>query len=271
MVKELRGLGIELMVSVWPTVDKKSANFEPMREAGLLTRVERGIRTTMDFMGSTVFFDATNPDARKFVWDRVKENYYAKGIRIFWLDEAEPEYSVYDFDNYRYHIGSDMEVGNFYPVGYAQAFYEGMQAEGQSNVINLLRCAWAGSQRYGALVWSGDIDCTFLTLRRQLAAGLNMGIAGIPWWTTDIGGFEGGDPDDPAYRELFIRWFQWGAFCPVFRLHGHRILKEPPGPSRTFCSPAARTRCGAMVKRHPGYLKSTCACANGFDRTSLAS
>jgi alpha-D-xyloside xylohydrolase len=231
MVKELRGLGIELMVSVWPTVDKRSANFEPMREAGLLTRVERGIRTTMDFMGSTVFFDATNPDARKFVWDRVKENYYAKGIRIFWLDEAEPEYSVYDFDNYRYHIGSDMEVGNFYPVGYAQAFYEGMQAEGQSNVINLLRCAWAGSQRYGALVWSGDIDCTFLTFRRQLAAGLNMGIAGIPWWTTDIGGFEGGDPDDPAYRELFIRWFQWGAFCPVFRVHGHRIHKEPP---RTF-------------------------------------
>jgi alpha-D-xyloside xylohydrolase len=116
-------------------------------------------------------------------------------------------------------------------VGYAQAFYEGMQAEGQSNVINLLRCAWAGSQRYGALVWSGDIDCTFLTFRRQLAAGLNMGIAGIPWWTTDIGGFEGGDPDDPAYRELFIRWFQWGAFCPVFRVHGHRIHKEPP---RTF-------------------------------------
>jgi len=226
MVKELRSMGIELMVSVWPTVDKRSANFEPMREAGLLTRVERGIRTTMDFMGSTVFFDATNPDARRYVWDRVRENYYCKGIRVFWLDEAEPEYSVYDFDNFRYHLGSDMEVGNIYPTGYAQAFYEGMRAEGQKDVINLLRCAWAGSQRYGALVWSGDIDCTFQTLRRQLAAGLNMGIAGIPWWTTDIGGFEGGDPDDPAYRELLIRWFQWGAFCPVFRLHGHRIRKE---------------------------------------------
>jgi alpha-D-xyloside xylohydrolase len=228
MVKELRSMGIELMVSIWPTVDKKSANFEPMREAGLLTRVEHGIRTTMDFMGTTVFFDATHPEARKFVWERVRENYYRKGIRIFWLDEAEPEYSVYDFDNYRYHLGSDMEVGNIYPVGYAQAFYEGMRAEGQDNVINLLRCAWAGSQRYGALVWSGDIDCTFQTLRRQLAAGLNMGIAGIPWWTTDIGGFEGGDPDDPAYRELLVRWFQWAAFCPVFRLHGHRVHKERP-------------------------------------------
>jgi alpha-D-xyloside xylohydrolase len=182
----------------------------------------------MDFMGITVFFDATHPGARQFLWDRVKENYYRKGIRIFWLDEAEPEYTVYDYDNYRYHLGSDMEVGNVYPVGYAQAFYEGMQAEGQKDVINLLRCAWAGSQRYGALVWSGDIDCTFETLRRQLAAGLNMGIAGIPWWTTDIGGFEGGDPDDPAYRELLIRWFQWGAFCPVFRLHGHRVQTPLP-------------------------------------------
>ncbi|HUI68989.1 MAG TPA: glycoside hydrolase family 31 protein [Spirochaetia bacterium] len=234
MVKELRSMGIELMVSVWPTVDKKSANFEPMREAGLLTRVDRGIRTTMDFMGVTVFFDATNPDARAFVWNRVSENYYRKGIRVFWLDEAEPEYSVYDFDNYRYHLGSDMEVGNIYPVGYAQAFYDGMRAEGQKEVINLLRCAWAGSQRYGALVWSGDIDCTFDTLRRQLAAGLNMGIAGIPWWTTDIGGFEGGDPDDPAYRELLIRWFQWGAFCPVFRLHGHRVHREQPASLEDF-------------------------------------
>ena len=168
------------------------------------------------------------------MWDRVKENYYRKGIRIFWLDEAEPEYSVYDFDNYRYHLGSNMEVGNGYPVSYAQAFYEGMRAEGRKDVINLLRCAWAGSQRFGALVWSGDIDCTFETLRRQLAAGLNMGIAGIPWWTTDIGGFEGGDPDDPAYRELLIRWFQWGAFCPVFRLHGHRIQKEPPSGFEDF-------------------------------------
>ena len=228
MVKELRSMGVELMVSVWPTVDKKSENFEPMREAGLLARVDRGIRTTMDFMGDTVFFDATNPDARRFVWEKARENYYVKGIRIFWLDEAEPEYSVYDFDNYRYHLGSDMEVGNIYPVGYAQAFSDGMRREGQKDVINLVRCAWAGSQIHGALVWSGDIDCTFETLRRQLAAGLNMGIAGIPWWTTDIGGFEGGDPDDPAYRELFIRWFQWGAFCPVFRVHGHRIQKPLP-------------------------------------------
>ncbi len=103
-----------------------------------------------------------------------------------------------------------------------------MKRAGQDQVINLLRCAWAGSQRYGALVWSGDITTTWPTFRRQLVAGLNMAMAGIPWWTTDIGGFEGGNPDDPAYRELLIRWFQWGAFCPVFRLHGFR---EGPAPN----------------------------------------
>lgn len=227
MVKELRENGVELMVSVWPTVDTRSENFAEMRENGFLVRTERGVRTTMEFMGNTVFFDATHPGAREFVWNVAKRNYYEKGIRMFWLDEAEPEYSVYDYDHYRYRLGSVMEVGNIYPVAYAQAFYEGMRKEGQENIINLVRCAWAGSQRFGALVWSGDIDATWDSFRRQLSAGLNMGIAGIPWWTTDIGGFGGGDPDDPAYRELLIRWFQWGAFCPVFRLHGFRVSPSP--------------------------------------------
>jgi alpha-D-xyloside xylohydrolase len=118
-------------------------------------------------------------------------------------------------------------VGNIYPVMYAKTFYDGMEKAGQKDILNLLRCAWAGSQRYGALVWSGDIDATFVSLRTQFAAGLNMAIAGIPWWTTDIGGFGGGDPDDSAYRECLVRWFQYGAFCPVFRLHGFRVSKDP--------------------------------------------
>ena len=92
--------------------------------------------------------------------------------------------------------------GNIYPLKYAQGFYEGMAAEGQENIVNLLRCAWAGSQRYGALVWSGDIDSSFESLRNQLAAGLNMGLAGIPWWTTDIGGFHGGVNSDPILPRM---------------------------------------------------------------------
>lgn len=232
MVRELKEMGIELMVSIWPTVDKTGENYSEMLKKGYLVRTERGIRTTMDFLGDTVFYDATNPGARDFVWKTAKKNYYDKGIRIFWLDEAEPEYSVYDFDNYRYYLGPNLQVGNIYPVMYAKTFFDGMHEAGQQNIINLLRCAWAGSQRYGALVWSGDIDSSFRSLRNQLKAGLNMGLSGIPWWTTDIGGFHGGNPDDPEFRECIIRWFQYGSFCPVFRLHGDRVPAcEPLGAS----------------------------------------
>ncbi|KAF2848495.1 glycoside hydrolase family 31 protein [Plenodomus tracheiphilus IPT5] len=227
MVKELKNMGIELMVSIWPTVDERSENYEEMVEQGLLVRTDKGVRIAMTFMGNTVHFDPTNPEARQYIWEKAKKNYYEKGIKVFWLDEAEPEYSVYDFENYRYHLGPNVAIGNIYPVEYSRAFYEGMVAEGQENIVNLVRCAWAGSQKYGALVWSGDIASSWSSLRNQLAAGLNMGMSGLPWWTTDIGGFHGGNPDDPKFRELFVRWFQWGTFCPVMRLHGDREPRQP--------------------------------------------
>ena len=227
MVAELKSMGIELMVSVWPTVDRKSENYQEMLEKGYLIRTERGFRVGLDFEGATIHYDATNPEARTYVWDKIKKNYYKKGIRVFWLDEAEPEYSAYDFDNYRYYLGTDLEVGNIYPREYSKTFYEGMKEEGQEGIVNLIRCAWAGSQKYGALVWSGDIASSFASMKNQLAAGLNMGIAGIPWWTTDIGGFHGGNPENPEFRELFVRWFQWGTFCPVMRLHGDREPRVP--------------------------------------------
>jgi alpha-D-xyloside xylohydrolase len=228
MVEELEAMGTKLMVSVWPTIDRNSSHFAEMQAKGLLVRAERGVAVTLDFLGDTVFFDATNPKAREYVWQLIKQNYYDIGIKIFWLDEAEPEYRVYDFDNYRYYLGPNLQVGNIYPLKYAQGFYEGMAAENQENLVNLIRCAWAGSQRYGALVWSGDIDSSFDSLRVQLAAGLNMGLAGIPWWTTDIGGFHGGVNDDPAFRECLIRWFQFATFSPVLRMHGDREPHSKP-------------------------------------------
>ena len=232
MIKELKEMGIELMVSIWPTVDHRSENYQEMLEKGYLIRTDRGHRIAMDFHGNTIHFDPTNPGARKYVWEKVKKSYYDRGIRIFWLDEAEPEYTYYDFDLYRYHLGPNLQIGNIYPVMYAKAFFDGMKEAGQENIINLLRCAWAGSQRYGALLWSGDIHSSFRSLRDQLAAGLNVSLAGIPWWTTDIGGFHGGNPDDPEFREVFVRWFQFGTFCPVMRLHGDREPhSEPLGTS----------------------------------------
>lgn len=222
MIEELNENGVELMVSVWPTIDSSSCNFPIMNEKGYLVNVDRGLRIHMNWMGETAFFDATNPGAREFVWKQCKKNYFDKGVKLFWLDEAEPEYGPYDFDIYRYYQGPALQVSNIYPAQYARGFYEGMKQEGIENPLNLVRCAWAGSQKYGALIWSGDVHSSFRSLRDQLQAGLNMGMAGIPWWTTDIGGFLGGDIKDDAFKELLVRWFEWGTFCPVMRLHGER-------------------------------------------------
>lgn len=222
MVDELDKMGIKLMVSVWPNIDKQSENYQEMLDKGYLVHSDRGTGLTMLFQGNTTFFDATNKDAMNFVWRKVKKNYYDQGIHVFWLDEAEPEYSTYDFDNYRLKLGRNTQVGNIYPKMYSKGFYEGMKDEGQKDIVNLVRSAWAGSQKYGALVWTGDIDSSFRSFKYQYQCGLNMGIAGIPWWTTDIGGFHGGNPDDKKFQELVIRWFEFGTYCPVLRMHGDR-------------------------------------------------
>ena len=222
MVDELDKMGIKLMVSVWPNIDKQSENYQEMLDKGYLVHSDRGTGLTMLFQGNTTFFDATNKDAMNFVWRKVKKNYYDQGIHVFWLDEAEPEYSTYDFDNYRLKLGRNTQVGNIYPKMYSKGFYEGMKDEGQKDIVNLVRSAWAGSQKYGALVWTGDIDSSFRSFKYQYQCGLNMGITGIPWWTTDIGGFHGGNPDDKKFQELVIRWFEFGTYCPVLRMHGDR-------------------------------------------------
>jgi len=241
MVQELNKLGIKVMVSVWPTVDIQSENYEEMAKRGLLLRTERGIPILFTFRGITTIFDATNPEAQKFIWEKARENYYRYGIKMFWLDEAEPEMGMpgfgydnvlaYDYDNLRYFLGNGLEVSNIYPFFYVQAFFEGMKSTGENEIVNLARCAWLGSQRLGAVVWSGDIPSTFESLRKQVKTGLNMAVCGIPWWTTDIGGFYGGDPKNQSFRELIVRWFQFGVFCPICRLHGFR-LPGPQDPNR---------------------------------------
>lgn len=223
MVEELHSMGIETMVSVWPQVDYRSENFEEMKQQGLLVKINSGIDVQMLFHGNNVFMDATNPRTREYVWNKCKENYADLGINTFWLDEAEPEFTEYAYENYRYHAGAVASVGNIYPREYARLFYEGQVKNGQKDIVNLIRCAWAGSQRYGALVWSGDIMSTYEDFRKQICAGIHMGISGIPWWTTDIGGFHGGVVDSEDFKELLIRWFQFGTFCPVMRIHGLRL------------------------------------------------
>lgn len=141
MVNELNQMGIKLMVSIWPNIDHQSENFSKMQAKGYLVRADRGNGITMTFQGNTTFFDATNPKARNFIWSKVNRNYYQKGIHLFWLDEAEPEYSPYNFDNYRLFLGRNTKVGNIYPKLYAKGFYDGEKAAGQKEDISLIRSA----------------------------------------------------------------------------------------------------------------------------------
>lgn len=229
MIRELSEMGIRLMVSVWPTVNPRSDNAEVMRREGWLLSAKHGEYVLHPFIDADEdppvfvhYYDPTNPDAREFVWRQCRENYWDKGVSLFWLDACEPELHPIDHANLRFHTGAGLEVAGVYPLMHERGFYEGMKAAGAESVINLCRSAWAGSQRYGAAVWSGDIQSDWQTLRSQIAAGLNMGMSGIPWWTTDIGGFHGGDINDPDFRELLVRWFQFGVFSPICRLHGNR-------------------------------------------------
>lgn len=273
MVRELDELGISLMVSIWPQVSVESENYERFRSDNLLVRSERGLDLHMSFGGPSAFLDGTNAEARSTMWDIVRRNYHDAGVRLFWLDEAEPEYGVYDFDAYRYHRGSVLEVGNIYPRDFSRAFWDGQRAAGQTDVVNLVRCAWAGSQRYGALVWSGDIGSTFDDLRAQIVAGVHMGVAGIPWFTTDIGGFHGGRVDDPDFHELLIRWFQFGVFTPVMRLHGDRqptqqVTSHDGSPRMNT---GRRTRYGASATRCSARSSSISRCGSGFATTPAIS
>lgn len=222
MCDELHAMGTKVMVSVWPSVDRKCSHYYEMAENGYLVRTEHGTAQTYAFNGDCITFDATNPKAREYLWNICKKNYMDYGIDMFWLDNAEPDYDVYDYENYRYQLGPAVAVSNIYPKFYAQAFYDGMKKSGVKEIVNLERCAWVGSQKYGTILWNGDVQSTFECLRDSVVEGVNMGLSGIPWWTTDIGGFMYGNPKDKKFVELLERWFEFAVFTPILRLHGDR-------------------------------------------------
>ena len=243
MMRELDELGVRLMVSIWPTVSPLSENYETLRDNGMLVGADQGVefQATIRDKGMAVgmpvaFYDPTNPRTRDFIWSVVKRNYHDLGVRVWWLDACEPEINPGHPANLSLYAGPGAETANIYPRDNARMFAEGMARAAEESgdpadaeTVLLCRSAWAGQQKYGAAVWSGDIPATWDALRRQVRAGLSIAIAGIPWWTTDIGGFHGGDARDEAYRELIVRWFQYGAFCPLFRLHGNREPRMSTG------------------------------------------
>lgn len=221
MVDELKTMGTQLVISFWPHTEVKSDTYREMKEKNLLAETE-GDLSQCDLFGTTAFFDMSNPETVEYVWKKCKKNYYDNGIHLFWLDEIEPTLSRKSPESHRLKAGKYQKIANLYPLLCEKAFYDNLTQEGETEIVSLSRCAWAGSQKYGSLVWSGDIDSKFDVLARQIVAGQQIGIAGIPWWNTDIGGFFTSNPQSPEFKNLLVRWFEYGAFCPVMRLHGDR-------------------------------------------------
>jgi alpha-D-xyloside xylohydrolase len=281
LVAELRVLGVELMVSVWPLVEPSSQSFAPLARSRLL--VANGT-AGLPLLGGEVtghhgagIYDAFSAEARAFVWGRLLDGYCRHGIRAFWIDADEPQMSriragVAHFREEEAEEGvgvegqgqgqgqgqgrvseteqeggvsggvgrtpappawvPDSRVAMAWVLRHQQMLREGLAAAGHpaSTALLLSRGAWAGSQRHGAAMWSGDVNSTFEELAVQVKVAQSTALSGVPFWTTDIGGFKNAPPnEDPAYRELVIRWFQFGAFCPLFRLHGHRAGGPPKG------------------------------------------
>ena len=221
-LKTLHDEHVHAMISVWGMMDVNSKNYKEIKRQGF------------EIDGAHVY-DPTNPAARDFFWNELAGKLFAQGWDAFWLDSAEPEEAWPHGGDaiLRYkqlHIGSGQEYTNVFPLEHTGGVQEHWKATNpEKRVFLLTRSAFMGQQRNGATVWSGDVYSTWWALRHQIPAGLNFALSGYPYWTTDIGGYHqpyNGAANDPAYQELYARWFEYGVFCPVFRTHGHRDHNE---------------------------------------------
>ena len=226
MVQTLHDQHIHLMVSIWPLFQPGNPNFEDLDKAGYF--VTPGPNHLPAYLPGGRLYDAFSPGARQLYWKQTKESLYDIGVDAFWMDSTEPA-DLYAEEHgpmladAKTALGNGSKYANLFPLMTTASVYDGQRAEpGNKRVFILTRSAFSGMQRNAAAAWSGDSLTTFDTFKRQIPAGLNYSMSGLPYWTTDIGGFVGGDTTDPAYRELFVRWFEYGAFCPIFRAHGAR-------------------------------------------------
>ena len=229
MVDQLHSENIHLMISIWPFFEPGSTNYDYMQNKGWFVDKFKYAKPPYHTNAMAVY-DATSPEARKYYWDEVNKGLFSIGLDAWWMDTTEPETEGKEENillNHKLAAGSGNRYVNVYPLLDTQAVYEGQRSvSDKKRVFILSRSAFAGSQRNAVTAWSGDINSDWLSFRRQVPAGLNFALSGIPYWTTDIGGFVFGSPADPAFRELFIRWFQYATFNPILRVHGTRVPDE---------------------------------------------
>ncbi len=244
MNQELHAMNFHVMISVWPRFVPSDRYYAMLLKNGWLEHLADGTPTNglpYDLAGSDI--DTTDPEAGRWFWNAIDQNYVKKGFDAFWLDETEPDLPP----NGSYlHVGPGTEYFNVYPLFHTSAVYAGMRRDMQQRAFILSRSAYLGAQRNGTVFWSSDVAPTWDVLRRQAPAGINFVASGMPYWSTDIGGWQALprrhqpkrpvliDPEDARavvghdddYPELYVRWFEYGAFLPNFRTHGTRPENE---------------------------------------------
>ena len=231
-----------LMISVWPKFYPNTENAKVLRARGFLYEkdLEEGEKDWINFVYT--YYDAFNPDARKIFWSQMERELFRKGVDAWWMDATEPEL-VHgpELEGTKTHmhptaLGSGSRMLNAYPLVNSEAVYEGQRAAAPNQrVFILTRSGFAGLQRYGTAMWSGDISATWTAMRKQIPAGLSFSLSGVPYWTMDTGGFsvparfsrQNPRPEDvDEWREQNTRWFQFGTFVPLLRVHGEFPYRE---------------------------------------------
>jgi alpha-D-xyloside xylohydrolase len=221
MMRQMHATNVHLIISVWARFDDGSANSDELRQAGVLYPQLVGNRRH--------YYDPFSPVGRRLYWREMSRELFSYGIDGWWLDASEPELgnNPGEYRDYTTGAGPGARVLNAYPLVHTAGVYAGQRAENsRKRVFILTRSAYAGQQRNSAVTWSGDIRGDWDTYARQIPAGINFSLSGIPYWNTDTGGFFSGNPTNAGYAELFTRWFQFSAFCPMFRVHGTTYPKE---------------------------------------------
>ncbi len=244
MLKQLHAMNYHVMISVWPRFTPGSRYYDLILKNGWFEHLADGTPTNglpYDKAGSDI--DTTNPEAAKWYWSVIRENYVAKGFDAFWADETEPDLPP---NGSYFKIGPGTEYFNVYPLFHTATFYNGMRADMKERALILARDSYLGAQHNGAIFWSSDISPNWDTLKRQVPTGIDFTASGMPYWSTDIGGWQALpgrhtpahppliDPSDARdnvgnyddYPELYVRWFEYGAFQPNFRTHGTRNHNE---------------------------------------------
>jgi len=231
-----------LMISVWPKFYEGIGTYNEFEKKGWLYKRNIADRQR-DWIGKgyvSTFYDAFNEDARKGFWELINKKIYSKGIDAWWMDASEPDILSNVSPEKRKQQMSPTAIGpaaenlNAYPLQNAKGIYEGQRSvDPDKRVFLLTRSGFAGSQRYAATIWSGDIGSRWFDMKAQISAGINFSMSGIPYWTMDIGGFvvekrfeKPNEKDLEEWRELMTRWYQFGAFAPLFRVHGQYPYRE---------------------------------------------